>query len=71
MNMPLSTEQVLPNHLQAIGSGGMEALLAVYSEESVLIFFNGSLTGLTEIHREFANLLTALPPGATFSLVSL
>lgn len=65
----LSPEQVLQSHLQAIGSGDLDALMADYNEESVFITPNGSFVGLDAIRREFTNLLAAFPPGSTLNLI--
>lgn len=65
----LSPEQVLQAHLQAIGSGDMDALMADYTEDSVFITPNGSFVGLDAIRREFTNLLAAFPPGSPFKLI--
>jgi len=68
-NTILSPEQVLQSHLQAIGSGNIDALMADYTEDSVFITPNGSFVGLDAIRREFTNLLAAFPPGSTFNLM--
>ncbi len=65
----LSTEQVLLSHLQAEGTGNMEALMQNYTEESVFITPAGVFSGLAKIREEFERLLAPYPPGSRFTLI--
>jgi len=58
----LSTEAVLQNHLRA-AKVGVDALLADYTEQSVMITQDATYRGIEEIRRFFTGLLEALPPG--------
>lgn len=62
-------EEILNNHLQALGSGDIEALMQDYSEESVFISPNGAFKGVDVIKGEFRNLLAAFPPGSTLNIL--
>ena len=57
-----STEAVLRNHLRA-AKVGVDALLADYTEQSVMITQDATYRGIAEIRRFFTALLEDLPPG--------
>lgn len=63
-------EEILTNHLQALGSGDIDQLMQDYSEESVFITPNGLFKGLMAIQEEFRNLLRAFPPGSTLNILN-
>lgn len=57
------TTATLTRHLQALGSGSVDALLADYTEESVFFTPTGPVRGLTAIRDYFTALLAGLPAG--------
>lgn len=65
----MSTASVLTHHLEAIGAGDVDAILADYTEESVLFTPTGVLHGLAELRELFTAFTTVLlPPGSAFTL---
>ena len=62
------TEETLQRHLQAFGSGDVDALMADYDEAAVLIMPDGPLRGTAEIRSGFESLLADLPPGSTLEM---
>lgn len=58
--MPLTTEEVLQNHLQAAGKG-VDAIMEDFTEESVMITHDATYHGLEEIRGFFSALLDPLP----------
>jgi ketosteroid isomerase-like protein len=63
------TEETLLKHLQAFGSGDVDALMADYDEAAVLIMPDGPLHGTAEIRSGFESLLAEdLPPGSTLDV---
>ena len=57
---PMSTEEVLGNHLRAAGVG-VDAVLQDFTEESVLITHDATYRGLVEIRRFYTDLFDSLP----------
>jgi len=57
-----STEAVLRNHLRA-AKVGVDALLADYTEQSVMITQDATYRGIAEIRRFFTALFSELPAG--------
>ncbi|MGN6358903.1 MAG: nuclear transport factor 2 family protein [Thermomicrobiales bacterium] len=55
------TTATLTRHLQAFGSGSVDALLADYTEESVFFTPTGPVRGLTAIRDYFTALMAGLP----------
>ena len=62
------TEETLLKHLQAFGSGDVDAIMTDYDEASVLIMPDGPLHGIAQIRSAFESLLADFPPGSTFEL---
>ena len=62
------TEETLLKHLQAFGSGDVDAIMTDYDEASVLIMPDGPLHGTAEIRSGFESLLADLPPGSTIEV---
>ena len=62
------TEETLLKHLQAFGSGDVDAIMADYDDASVLIMPDGPLRGTAEIRLGFEALLEDLPPGSTIEV---
>jgi ketosteroid isomerase-like protein len=62
------TEETLLKHLQAFGSGDVDAVMADYDEASVLIIPDGPLRRLAEIRSFFESLVADFPPGSAFEL---
>lgn len=56
------TGQVIAQHLQALPRG-IDAILADYSDESVMISANGTARGLDELRAFFEGIFDALPAG--------
>jgi ketosteroid isomerase-like protein len=57
------TLTVLAHHMQAIGEGDLDAILADYTEESTLFTPEGPLCGLEAVRAFFAGMMATLPPG--------
>jgi hypothetical protein len=62
------TEETLLNHLQAFGSGDVDAIMADYDETSVLITPYGPQRGRAEIRSFFESFIPDFPPGSAFEL---
>ena len=63
------TEQVLDHHLKAFGDRDMDAILADYTEESVLLTPDGVLKGYKQLQPAFEGLFTEFAkPGANFEM---
>lgn len=63
------TKAVLDHHWQAFIQNDLEAVMADYSEESVLITPDATYKGLTEIRKNFENAFAKFPKaGTTFQL---
>jgi len=66
----MSTESTIAHHIKSLGDGDLEAIMADYREDSVLITPDGQLRGLTEIRTLFKKIVTVmLPPGSEFELL--
>ena len=60
------TEKTLLHHWQAFGAGDVEAIIADYAEDAVLITPDGTLKGHTQIRSLFAQIFTSVfPPDST------
>jgi ketosteroid isomerase-like protein len=60
------TEQTLRHHLQAFGAGDVEAIMADYTEDAVLISPDGTLRGHAQIRALFEQMFaTMFPPDST------
>jgi SnoaL-like domain len=62
------TEETLQKHLQAFGSGDVDAVMADYDETAVFIKQDGTLRGTDEIRSFFETLVADLPPGSTLDV---
>jgi ketosteroid isomerase-like protein len=62
------TEEILLKHLQAFGSGDVDAIMADYDDAAVLIMPDATLRGRAEIRLGFEALLEDLPPGSTIEV---
>jgi hypothetical protein len=62
------TEETLQKHLQAFGSGDVDAVMADYDETAVFIKQDGTLRGTDEIRSFFESLVADLPPGSTLDV---
>ncbi len=62
------TEETLRNHLQAFGSGDVDAIMADYDENAVFIAPEGTLRGSGEIRALFEKLVADLPPGSALEI---
>jgi hypothetical protein len=60
--MSTSTQVVLEHHLQAFGEG-IEAIMADYTDDSVVMTPDATYRGLTEIRGFIAAFVEALPDG--------
>jgi len=64
------TEKTLLHHLQTFGVGNVDAIMADYSEDAVLITPDGTLLGQAQIRPVFETFVTQiLPPGSTLTIV--
>ena len=62
------TEETLLEHLQAFGSGDVDAIMSDYDEAAVFIKPDGPLRGRAEIRSLFESLLADLPPGSALEV---
>ncbi|MBM3237294.1 hypothetical protein FJZ31_13455 [Candidatus Poribacteria bacterium] len=71
LELPESAEKdVLMHHLQAIGEGNIDAIMADYAEDAVLFTPNGALHGHNEIRALFEAMVAGiLPPGSNFEML--
>lgn len=66
------TEAVVGEHLEAFGSGDMDALLAHYNEDSVLIANGTVMTGAEEMRPLFEALFAEFgKPDVTFEMTNM
>jgi ketosteroid isomerase-like protein len=64
-----STEEILNHHLQAFGAGDLSAILADYTDESVIITSDGVVRGLKELPSFFEPMFAEFAkPGTSFSM---
>jgi len=62
------TEETLNKHLQAIGSGDVDAIMTDYDEAAVFIDQDGTRRGTAEIRSFFESLVVDLPPGSAVDM---
>jgi ketosteroid isomerase-like protein len=63
------TEETLLKHLEAFGSGDVDAIMTDYDEAAVMIMPDGTtLRGKAEIRSGFESLMADLPPGSTMEV---
>ena len=64
-----TTQRVLDHHLQAFGNLDLEAILADYTDASVLLTANGPIQGMDQLRGVFEMFFTEFgKPGATFEM---
>lgn len=63
-----TTESVLTQHVQALVSRDLDAIVSDYSEDAVVFTPNGAFKGLENIRTFFTGALVMLPPEATNNL---
>jgi len=61
-------EETLIKHLQAFGSGDIDATMTDYDEAAVFIKQDGTLRGRDEIRSFFKSLAADLPPGSALEV---
>jgi ketosteroid isomerase-like protein len=59
--MTRTSEEVVAHHLSALGDGDLEAIMADYGADAVLITPAGAVCGRDNVRAGFARLLTDLP----------
>jgi hypothetical protein len=62
------TEETLNKHLQAFGSGDVDAIMTDYDEAAVFIDQDGTRRGRAEIRAFFESLVADFPPGSALEL---
>jgi ketosteroid isomerase-like protein len=62
------TEKTLDRHWQAFGAGDVEAIMADYAGDAVLITPEGTLKGLAQIQALFAKIFANMFPAGKTSL---
>jgi ketosteroid isomerase-like protein len=62
------TGKILLHHWQAFGAGDVEAIMADYADDAVLITPEGTLRGLTQIRSLFAKIFANMFPADKTSL---
>lgn len=63
-----TTEQVLIHHLTAFGNNDLNEILTDYTEESVIMTLNGTVSGLSAIRTFFEDFFTLIPTGSSFGM---
>jgi ketosteroid isomerase-like protein len=62
----MSAEAVLNHHLESFGAGDIDETMKDYTDESVLIAPDGTLTGLDDIRAAFAGFYSGLFKPGTY-----
>ena len=62
----MSAEAVLNHHLESFGAGDVDETMKDYTDESVLIAPDGTLTGLDDIRAAFAGFYSGLFKPGTY-----
>lgn len=62
----MSAGEVLHHHLAAFGAGDTDGVLADYTEQSVLVTPNGSITGLAALREAFDGFFAGLFAPGTY-----
>ena len=62
--MPRTPEEVFQHHVQALGAGDLDEIVADYSEDAVFISPSGVLRGPEGIRAAFTQLLADVPNAA-------
>jgi ketosteroid isomerase-like protein len=62
----MSAEAVLNHHLESFGAGDVDETMKDYTDESVLITPDGTLTGLDDIRAAFAGFYSGLFKPGTY-----
>ncbi|MBL4761129.1 MAG: nuclear transport factor 2 family protein [Gammaproteobacteria bacterium] len=63
----MSTQEVLNHHLEAFASGSVDDVMKDYTEESVLIVPDATLTGLDNIRAAFTGFFDGLFKPSTYN----
>lgn len=63
-----STEQVLIHLLTAFGNNDLNEILTDYTEESVIMTINGTVSGLSAIRKFFEDFFAVIPTGSSFGM---
>ncbi len=67
--MSAKTKAVIDHHLEAFGDGNIDELMLDYTESSILITPERTLSNLNEITALFSKFITdVVPPGCDFEL---
>jgi ketosteroid isomerase-like protein len=67
-----TTEEVFNHHVQAIGDGDVDGIMADYADDAVLITHDNEFRGLDAIRGFFQHFVTdVVPPGSAFELTKL
>ncbi len=66
--MDNTIEQVLMHHLTAFGNNDLNEILTDYTDESVIMTINGTVTGLSAIRNFFEDFFAAIPTGSSFGM---
>jgi hypothetical protein len=64
------TKEVLEHHDKAFRANDLDAIMADYTEESVLVIPDGTFKGLAEIRKNFEQAFAAFPKDSTTSTVN-
>lgn len=62
------TRSVVEKHLNAFGTGDIDAIMADYADDAVFVTADSVLQGTEEIRTLFEKLLDDLPPGSPLTL---
>jgi ketosteroid isomerase-like protein len=65
---PEQTRKILIHHWQAFGAGDVEAIMADYADDAVLITPEGTLNGLAQIRSLFVKIFASMFPANKTSL---
>ncbi len=67
--MSSSTEAIIDHHLEAFGNGDIDELMLDYTDDSILITPEKTLSNINEITALFNKFITyVIPPGCDFEL---
>ncbi len=58
----MTTEEILLHHLQALGHGDIDGILADYAEDAIIFSPNGLIRGLAAIRAAFEGFVKNSPP---------
>lgn len=66
--MENTVEQILVHHLTAFGNNDLDAIVADYTDTSIILTQNGNITGLDNIRNFFEDFFTIIPTGSAFNM---